>query len=231
MLQRQNMRTLVIGDIHGCHVALTCLLECVAPRADDKIVFLGDYIDRGPATPSVIDSLINLADLCSPTFLRGNHEVMMLDAREDDVKASLWQSCGGFETVISYGAPHDANWAAKIPELHWNFLSNTARYLETADHIFVHAGVDAEANMEAQPEWFLYWEYVGRLKPHKSGKRIICGHSTQASGDILDLGFVVCIDTGATYGGWLTCLDVASGLWWQANEKRETRQGSLAPSR
>jgi serine/threonine protein phosphatase 1 len=86
---------------------------------------------------------------------------------------------------------------------------------------------DAEADMDEQADWLLYWESLDRLKPHKSGKRIICGHSPQRSGQILDLGFALCIDTGAVDGGWLTCLDVGSGVWWQSNEKRETRMGSI----
>jgi serine/threonine protein phosphatase 1 len=230
MLLKPNMRTLVIGDIHGCQVALMCLLDQVGLRAEDKIIFLGDYIDRGPASRAVIDSLIKLTETYQTTFLRGNHELMMLEGREDDPKANLWQSCGGFETLASYGAVNDPNWAAKIPEAHWNFFEQTARYLETKDHIFVHACLDGEISLAEQPDWLLFWERVDRLKPHISGKRIVCGHSFQTSGEVLDLGYAVCIDTGAAYGGWLTCLDVASGRWWQANEKRRTRQGWLISS-
>lgn len=230
ILLQSNMRTLAIGDIHGCHVALTCLLEQVKPRSDDKIVFLGDYIDRGPASRAVVDTLMSLTPICAPSFLRGNHEVMILDAREDDLKANLWQSYGGFEALISYGAVYDPNWAAKISDSHWKFFADTVRYCETKDDIFVHACLDAEADMDDQPDWLLYWEFVDRLKPHKSGKRIICGHSPQRSGQILDLGFAACIDTGAAYGGWLTCLDVASGCWWQTNEMREVRQGLMSLS-
>ena len=221
------MRTLAIGDIHGCHVALTCLLEQVAPQADDKMIFLGDYIDRGPASRAVVESMSNWTAKCPAIFLRGNHEVMILAAREDELKANLWQSYGGFEALVSYGAAHDSGWAAKIPKSHWEFFMRTARYWETENHIFVHACLDPETDMDAQSDWMLYWEYVDRLKPHKSGKRIICGHSPQRSGQVLDLGFAVCIDTGAVNGGWLTCLDVTSSHWWQANEKRESRQGSI----
>jgi serine/threonine protein phosphatase 1 len=222
------MRTLVVGDIHGCHVALTCLLAHVNPRPDDRIVFLGDYIDRGPASREVVESLLGLNPQCLPVFLRGNHEAMILDAREDPLKANLWQSYGGFEALISYGAAYDQDWATIIPDAHWRFFKNTARCFETEEHIFVHACLDAEADMDDQPDWLLYWESLDRLKPHKSGKRIICGHSPQRSGRILDLGFALCIDTGAVNGGWLTCFEATSGQWWQANEKGETRRGSLA---
>jgi len=222
------MRTLAIGDIHGCNVALTCLLEQVKPRADDQIIFLGDYIDRGPESRAVINAMIGMTAICTPVFLRGNHEVMLLNARTDELKASVWQSCGGLETLFSYDAAYDPAWPAKIPETHWKFFEDTVRYFETNDHIFVHASLDAEVDMADQPHWLLHWEFVERMKPHKSGKRVICGHSHQYSGQILDLGFGVCIDTGAAYGGWLTCLDITTGQWWQANDKKEVRQGALA---
>jgi len=65
----------------------------------DQIIFLGDYIDRGPASRAVIASLLELEKACSTVFLRGNHEVMVLDASEDSTKANLWQSYGGSETL------------------------------------------------------------------------------------------------------------------------------------
>jgi serine/threonine protein phosphatase 1 len=222
------MRTLAIGDIHGSYVALTTLLDRVAPRVDDRIIFLGDYIDRGPASREVVESLLELSSKFNLVFLRGNHEVMIIDSYYDALKTSLWQSYGGFETLISYGAQYNANWVSFIPESHWRFFKRTSRYLETETHIYVHGCLDAEADMTEQPDWLLYWEHVDRLKPHKSDKRIVCGHSPQRSGQILDLGFALCIDTGAANGGWLTCLDVGSGDWWQSNEKRETRSGSIA---
>ena len=225
-----KMRTLAIGDIHGCHVALTTLLEQVAPRPEDRIVFLGDYIDRGPASREVVQSLVDLSSKRAPIFLRGNHEAMILDAREDALKANVWQSYGGFEALISYSAEYNQNWAAVIPDSHWQFFERTVRYFETENHIFIHACLDAEADMNEQPDWLLYWEPVDRLKAHKSGKRIVCGHTPQRSGKILDLGFALCLDTGAVNGGWLTCMDVNSGAWWQSNEKSETRTGSIAKS-
>ena len=67
--------------------------------------------------------------------------------------------------------------------------------------------------MNDQPDWLLYWEFFDQLKPHKSGKKIICGHTPQRSGDIKDIGFGVCIDTGPAMGGWLTCLDANLGKY------------------
>ena len=208
-------------------MALTTLLEQVKPKPSDRIIFLGDYIDRGPASRQVVESILELKDKCAAVFLRGNHEVMILDAREDVLKSHLWQSYGGLEALYSYDAGYNQNWTTAIPASHWKFFEQTARYFETQTHIFIHACLDADADMDDQPDWLLYWESLDRLRPHKSGKRIICGHSPQRSGQILDLGFALCLDTGAVNGGWLTCLDVTCGSWWQANEKRQTRQGSI----
>jgi serine/threonine protein phosphatase 1 len=221
------MRTLAIGDIHGCNAALLRLLAVVQPTASDQLIFLGDYIDRGPASRQVIDSLLRLKATCSPVFVRGNHEVMILEARESFLKADIWQSYGGLETTFSYGANYKQDWASAIPESHWAFLEQTVRFFETERHIFVHACLDPELELPAQPDWLLFWEFFDRMQPHKSGKRVICGHSPQRSGLIKDLGFAVCIDTGAAAGGWLTCLDVGSGQYWQANEQGTTRRSAL----
>ena len=221
------MRTLAIGDIHGCNTALAQLLVQVQPTSKDQIIFVGDYIDRGPGSRQVVDSLLELKRTCCPVFLRGNHEVMILDARADPVKANLWHSYGGFEALISYGSDLGQHWVEAIPESHWAFLKGTVRFYENAHNIFVHACLDPQLEMKDQPDWLLFWEFFDRIRPHNSGKRVICGHSAQPSGLIKDLGFAVCIDTGPAVGGWLTCLDVNSGQYWQANETGNAREGRL----
>jgi serine/threonine protein phosphatase 1 len=153
---------------------------------------------------------------------------MILEARHDPLKANLWQSYGGFETLISYSAEYRKDWPSAIPESHWQFLERTIPFFETPNCIFVHACLAPDLDMKEQPDWLLYWEFFDRIQPHKSGKKIICGHSPQRSGQIKDLGYAACIDTGPAVGGWLTCLDAGSGQYWQANEKGETRTGSTA---
>jgi serine/threonine protein phosphatase 1 len=222
-------RILAIGDIHGCHRALVTLLKQVEPKQGDNLIFVGDYIDRGPGSRQVVELLLCLKRSCSPIFLRGNHEVMILDAREDPMKGNLWQSYGGLDTLFSYGANYRQDWVSTIPDAHWEFSERTVRFFETDSHIFVHACLDPDLDMNDQPDWLLYWEFLERLHEHKSGKRIICGHTPQRSGEIKDMGFAVCIDTGPAIGGWLTCLDVSSGAYFQANEKGESRNGTLRP--
>ena len=221
------MRTLAIGDIHGCDRELAALLRQVQPEPGDRLVFLGDYIDRGPDSRAVIDRLLGLAAQCQTVFLRGNHEVMLLAAREDPLKVDGWLGHGGREALASYGVEFSATWAAAIPDSHWAFFESTLRFYETARHIFVHACLDPELDMDAQPDGLLFWEFLDRMRPHKSGKRIVCGHTPQRSGLIQDLGFAAGIDTAAGWGGWLTCLDVDSGKYWQTNDYGHTREGRL----
>jgi serine/threonine protein phosphatase 1 len=221
------MRTLAIGDIHGCNTALINLLQHAKPQTGDRLIFMGDYIDRGPASRQVIETLLELNMSCAPIFLRGNHEVMILAARESFLQSDIWQSYGGLDTLFSYGANYRQDWVSLIPDPHWGFFESTIKFFETDTHIFVHACLDPELDMDDQPDWLLYWEFFDRMQAHKSGKKIVCGHSPQRSGQIKDVGFAFCIDTGPATGGWLTCLDVSSGKYWQANEKGNTREGNL----
>jgi predicted MPP superfamily phosphohydrolase len=218
------MRTLAIGDIHGCRRALTTLLDMVKPKKDDQLIFLGDYVDRGPDSPGVINTLLRLQSRCKTVFLRGNHELMMLEARDSFLKSEIWQNCGGLETVTSYGAERRTDWPSLVPDAHWSFLEETVRALETRNQIFVHACLDPNLEVKEQPDWILFWEYFDKIRPHKSGKKIICGHTPQTKGSLGDVGYAICIDTGCVYGGWLTCLDADSGHYWQSNEKGEWRQ-------
>lgn len=235
------MRLLVIGDIHGCLRAFDTLIEAVSPEPDDQIVTLGDYVDRGPDSRGVLDRLIALHDGGRLVALRGNHDVMMLEAREGRNRG--WLACGGKQTLASYGFS-DAKikefadgdiWlnaldelTAKIPARHWMFLEqDTKPWYETDKHIFVHANAYPDLPLDEQPDYMLYWEKLIEPCPHVSGKIVVCGHTQQKSGLPLDLETTICIDTGAYKDGWLTCLDVLSGRFWQANELGKARTGWL----
>jgi serine/threonine protein phosphatase 1 len=222
------VRTFAIGDIHGCHTALVTLLDAVQLQPADTVVFLGDYIDRGPASREVVDMLLGLDQKCNAVFLRGNHEVMILDARYNFEKSVFWLSYGGKEAAQSYGANPKALWQSQIPTAHWKFFEETRRFFETDETIFVHAGLNPELDMKDQSDDLLFWEDFSEIrKEHVSGKRVICGHTAQRTKEIANRGFAVCIDTGAVYGGWLTCLEIGSGDWWQANESGAIRSGRL----
>jgi serine/threonine protein phosphatase 1 len=221
-------RTIAIGDIHGCSAALTALLGALAPQADDTLITLGDYIDRGPDSQGVLDQLLALGRRCRLVPLLGNHEEMLLAALSGPGGLEVWLRCGGAETVLSYGwAPGGPRrgLAGLIPEAHRRFLADCLSFHETSTHLFVHAGYVPELSLEEQPGEALRWRATDRhtTRPHGSGKTAIVGHTPQRSGEILDLGFLKCIDTHCHGGRWLTALDIESGQVWQANQRGEVR--------
>lgn len=224
------MRLLAIGDIHGCYNALRALVDAVQLAPEDTLITLGDYVNRGPNTYAVIDWLIH-RDKVGPLIpLKGNHEIIMLNARTSEEAFEKWMDMGGKETLASYSHFDDDGRLADVPEAHWDFLEKRLiNYYETDRNLFVHANVYPDLPLDEQPEYMLLWESVDEwTPPHGSGKTMICGHTSQKTGEILNLGHAVCIDTAACKGGWLTCLDVETGDYWQANEAGEVRSGLLS---
>lgn len=221
------MRTLAIGDIHGCFRALTRLVEFVELTPDDLLITLGDYVNRGPDSRSVVDWLIARRRIGGKLVaLRSNHELMMLDAREGGHMLNRLLHCGGDATLASYSPLDDEGRISDVPDEHWEFLDKQlVGWYETPTHFFVHANAYPDYPLDQQPDLMLYWESFNDPPPHESGKVMICGHTSQKSGVPLSLGHAVCIDTWACGRGWLTCLDVDTGRYWQANQQGEVRGG------
>lgn len=218
------MRVFAIGDVHGCADALRRLDQELIFGATDTVVTLGDYVDRGPHTRAVIDHLLELRRRCRLVALRGNHEVMMLRARNDRAFLPKWLTYGGAEALDSYGAATFGD----IPASHWEFLESTALYHEEGGDFFVHANVLPDLPLEQQSEKTLCWAHLGEPRPHVSGRRMVCGHTPQKSGQPLNFGHAVCIDTFAFGGGWLTCLNVKTNEYWQASQAGDLRSGTLS---
>jgi serine/threonine protein phosphatase 1 len=213
-------RLIAIGDIHGCSTALKTILDAIDPQADDTIVTLGDYIDRGPDSRGVIDLLLDLQRRTQLVPLRGNHEIMMLQSFENYLHGPMWVQSGGLETLASYdGAPDN------VPVEHINFMRQSKPSFETEKFLFVHANYDANLPLAKQPETLLYWEHIDRSMPraHYSGKTAIVGHTPQRDGEFLDEGHLICLDTFCCGGGWLTALELNSRDSWQANQLGELR--------
>lgn len=222
------MRTLAIGDVHGCLGPLDDLLAWVAPTPADTVVTLGDYVDRGPDSRGVLDRLIALKRAGRRLVcLRGNHELMMLAARSGDRGAvKMWLGVGGAQALGSYGTGGRSGTLADVPAEHWEFLDyNLLDYYETATHIFVHAGVYPDHEMDEQPDNVLYWEFLGDAMRHYSGKTVVCGHTSQKSGEPKVIPGAVCIDTYCHGGGWLTCLEAETGRYWQVSPAGDRREG------
>ena len=96
------MRYLAVGDIHGCFKALETLAAFVPFSTDDLIITLGDYVDRGPDSRAVLDWVIARQQAGKLVALRGNHELMMLEARENIQAFKVWLRAGGDATLASY---------------------------------------------------------------------------------------------------------------------------------
>lgn len=219
------MRTIAIGDTHGCSVALGRLIEAISPQSDDAIVALGDYIDRGPDSRGVLDQYINLAARCRFTPLLGNHEEMLLASMRGEASVHLWLACGGSATMKSYGAAAQFD---DIPAAHIEFIENCKLFHVAGDYFFVHANYAPQLPLEEQDVEILLWRSLREFTPgpHCSGKTAVVGHTLQPDGKIRDLGHLKCIDTGCYNNGWLTAIDVASGHVWQTNQRGKLREST-----
>lgn len=170
-------RTLAIGDIHGCQRALDTMLNALAVSSSDTLVFVGDAIDRGPASKQVVDRLLALRDACDVVFIMGNHEQMMRDGIAERGLLTQWLEAGGQSTLDSYGGTID-----DIPPEHIRLILEASPYWEFETYIFVHACLEPHVSLANQTGDYLSRKQLGGSeRPHRSGKRVICGHSGLAT--------------------------------------------------
>jgi serine/threonine protein phosphatase 1 len=222
------MRYLAIGDIHGCSRAFDQLLAVVQPQPEDIIITLGDYLNKGPDSKEVIERLIQLSQTHQLIPLKGNHELQLLQARSHHFEHSVELQHLGIETLISYSLPDRELTLANVPDSHWEFLAHSCLdSWESEHHIFVHANLDPKLPLNRQPDYHLFWEKFTQPRPHYSGKIMICGHTSQKSGQPINLGHAICIDTWACGRGWLTCLDVYGGQVWQTNQQGQVKRSRI----
>jgi serine/threonine protein phosphatase 1 len=218
------MRTIAIGDIHGCLTAFETLLELVSPTAEDRIITLGDYVDRGPDSAGVLDRLVAMHRAGNLVALRGNHDQMMLDSRGRYDVFERWLGYGGQAALDSYAARGGSGTLDDVPDPHWHFLEDLCvNWYETETHFFVHANAYPDIPLDEQPLFMLHYEKFDHPPRHCSGKTMICGHTSQKSGHPVSVRHAICIDTWVYGNGWLTALDVNSGKIYQANQRGESR--------
>jgi len=161
--------------------------------------------------------------------LRGNHEIMMLQSKSNTAMRESWLTFGGEETLWSYATEYGPGTLDEVPGAHWDFMDDTCRdWYESETHFFVHANAYPHLPLADQPYTMLYWMKFNDPPPHCSCKIMVCGHTPQKSGVPLNIGHGICIDRWVYGRGWLTCLDVATGRYWQGNEQGDSREGSLA---
>ena len=231
-------RLFAIGDIHGCARELELLLGGLPLAAGDTVVFVGDYIDRGPASQAVIDVLLELAARSDLTtvFLRGNHEDMCLAyLGRAGHWGEAWKLNGGVTTLQSYGVDPrlpGPEMAARLPAAHLAFLERLRPWFRTDTHLLVHAGVRPGRSLEEQDEEDLFWirdEFI--VSRHGLPQTVVFGHTPHR--DVLvDLPYKVGIDTGCVYGGRLTCVETGEGTLYQVTYgERRVRQGRIVPGR
>ncbi|HTU03674.1 MAG TPA: metallophosphoesterase family protein [Candidatus Sulfotelmatobacter sp.] len=189
--------TYVIGDIHGCLDPLQRLIDKVKPKPGDELIFVGDYIDRGPQSRQVVDYLLGLPH--RRIFLMGNHEKMLLDFLDGEDQ-ELFLANGGQATLRSYGGDPD-----DIPDAHRAFFKSLRPMYETTDYLFVHAGIRPMVPLAEQNIRDLVWirheffQFIGRFP-----KPVVFGHTPLRQ--VLMAEDRIGIDTGCVYGGKLTCL-------------------------
>ena len=199
-----------IGDIHGCYRKLCGVLGKIDPDpSTDRVIFLGDYVNRGKNSKAVIDKLIAFRkDHPRTVFLKGNHDVLLLDYLNGK-KENVFLQSGGLETLFSYGIipPGPEKLRNGIPMSHRHFLFDLLPYWEEQDYIFVHAGMEKGRHPALQRHEWLYWadrnKFLKQTFP-ENHRKIIFGHFTHEKP--LVMADKIGIDTGAVYGGVLTCL-------------------------
>lgn len=223
-----TLRTIAIGDIHGCAKALRALVEMIRPGRDDTLIPLGDCVDRGPESRQVIDELLSLREKCHLVPLLGNHEEMMLDFYDGRPQPDNWLEVGGAATVESYRGADGT--LAPPPAEQIDFIRTWGDCFETNSHFFVHASYEPERPLANQHWKTMRWQSLKYEvpAPHVSGKTAVVGHTSLKDGEVLDLGHLICIDTFCWGGGWLTALETTTGQIWQVDRDGRLRHNSEA---
>jgi serine/threonine protein phosphatase 1 len=225
----EGMRLYAIGDVHGCLSALTALHRAIEadlarrPAAEWRIVHLGDYVDRGRDSRGVVEFLARLASMPRILCLRGNHDQMFAQSVAGDRRAvDLWLMNGGAETLGSYGVAltgflddvRSGRPAIDIPQAHRRFLEGLLNSVRFGDYYFVHAGIDPDRALDAQdPEDQLWIREPFLASDRQFDAVIVHGHTPVRRVAVRPNR--IGIDTGAVYGGSLTCLvleGVSKGL-------------------
>jgi serine/threonine protein phosphatase 1 len=216
------MACFVIGDIHGCLSELSYLIESLPLQHADRIIFLGDYIDRGPESKGVVTYLMSMAKTSdyNLVFLKGNHEDMLLAYLGFIGRyGEMFLLNGGQATLGSYGitspAPSQDSAMARIPADHLEFFLGLTNYSVEGSFLCVHAGIHPAKPLAAQSQLDLFWirnEFIS--SSHQLPYTVVFGHTPQRQ-VFYDLPAKIGIDTGVVYGGKLTCIELDEKMQFQ----------------
>lgn len=223
----EGKRIYAIGDIHGRADLLDAMLDAIAADCGDiskaQLVFLGDYVDRGEDSRTVIDRLIELSKSKTDTvFLKGNHEASMLDFLSNPEDLPHWLNWGGLETAESYGVdaalPNDllaGELQKNIPPEHLKFLKSLSLTHKEGDYLFVHAGIRPGSPLEEQTEEDMLWirsRFHNASVSDRPDFVVVHGHTPEDKP--VDAGWRINVDTGACYGGALTAVVLEGAERW-----------------
>lgn len=211
-------RLFAIGDIHGCFDQLRRLVEnSINPTRNDRIILIGDYIDRGPYSKEVIDYIIDLqSDDYDIIPLMGNHEAMLLDAL-DIGDSSLWLWNGGVDTLKSF----NINSLNELDKKYIHFFENLRWYYDLDNFLFVHAGFNDSMKNPFEDKQSMVWiRKENYYNPVLKDRIIVHGHTPVPAevlkNDIICNSRVINIDTGCVYSGdglgRLTAIEMYSGV-------------------
>lgn len=228
------MRTLVIGDIHSGVRALEQVLDRVGLRADDHLIFLGDYVDGWSTAVETVDFLIQLKERQRCIFIRGNHDELCREWMQSKKENPQWLAHGGAATRDSYLAADDQTW-----NRHLEFYAELKNYFIDQDNrLYLHAGYTNLKGVEFEyfDQLFYWdrtlWELARALNPELSKdhpdfpkrlthyKEVFIGHTpiSKVNEALPKNGANVWnVDTGAAFKGALTIMDVASKTFWQSD--------------
>ncbi len=190
--------TYAIGDIHGMFEPLVRLFQKLPLKSDDTLIFLGDYIDRGPNSREVVEFLENLKKQHNTILLMGNHEDMMLKCLEHG-DCINWEFNGAGATIRSFGSIE--NIKEKL-----DFFKSLKLYHIEDKFLFVHGGVKPGVPLRDQPKHEMLWirdEFIFSKNP-LPGKVVVFGHTPIEKPYIAE--DKIGIDTGCVYGGMLTAI-------------------------
>jgi serine/threonine protein phosphatase 1 len=204
-----------IGDIHGSYDRLKTLMDKIPiDFSRDTLVFIGDYIDRGPHSVEVVDYLMQLKNrVPGVIFLKGNHEDMLDKFINGDDRLTYLLN-GGQQTLDSYLTKPVQSDFYPIPPDHMDFFKSLRLFYETEEFIFVHAGLRPRVPLESQKPQDLLWirdKFVSTK--YDFGKRVIFGH-TPLKKPLVEPNKIG-IDTGAVYGNALTCVQLPDLVFFQ----------------